>query len=170
MPVKAYLEAGQVVGTHGVRGELRVQPWCDSPGVLAGLRTLYWQEGGDPVSVRSRVHKNVVLMKVEGVDTVQDAAALRGRVLYLDRRDLKLPEGHYFIQDLIGLKVVDADTGEEYGVLSQVSPTGANDVYHVRTPQREVLIPAIAQVIVETAVEDGIMRIRPLKGLFDDEN
>lgn len=130
MPVKAYLEAGQVVGTHGVRGELRVQPWCDSPGVLAGLRTLYWQEGGDPVPVRSRVHKNVVLMKVEGVDTVQDAAALRGRVLYLDRRDLKLPEGHYFIQDLIGLKVVDADTGEEYGVLSQVSPTGANDVYH----------------------------------------
>lgn len=96
MPVKAYLEAGQVVGTHGVRGELRVQPWCDSPGVLGGLRTLYWQEGGDPVPVRSRVHKNVVLMKVEGVDTVQDAAALRGRVLYLDRRDLKLPGGTLF--------------------------------------------------------------------------
>ena len=73
MPVKAYLEAGQVVGTHGVRGELRVQPWCDSPGVLAELRTLYWQEGGDPVPVRSRVHKNVVL-------TVQ-SLSLKNKVL-----------------------------------------------------------------------------------------
>lgn len=170
MPVKAYLEAGQVVGTHGVRGELRVQPWCDSPAVLSRLHTLYWDEGGEPVHVRSRVHKNLVLMKVEGVDTVQEASSLRGRVLYLDRRDLKLPEGHYFIQDLIGLKVVDADTGAEYGVLTQVSPTGANDVYHVRTPDREVLIPAIAQVVTETDVERGMMRIRPLKGLFDDEN
>ena len=170
MPVKAYLEAGQVVGTHGVRGELRVQPWCDSPAVLARLHTLYWGEGGEPVHVRSRVHKNLVLMKVEGVDTVQEASSLRGRVLYLDRRDLKLPEGQYFIQDLIGLKVVDADTGADYGVLTQVSPTGANDVYHVRTPDREVLIPAIAQVVAETDVERGMMRIRPLKGLFDDEN
>ena len=169
MPVKAYLEAGQVVGTHGVRGELRVQPWCDSPGVLAGLRTLYWQEGGDPVPVRSRVHKNVVLMKVKGVDTVQDAAALRGRVLYLDRRDLKLPEGHYFIQDLIGLKVVDADTGEEYGVLSQVSPTGANDVYHVTAGERTTLIPAIKQVVRAVDLDEGIMRITPLEGLFDED-
>lgn len=170
MPVKAYLEAGQVVGTHGVRGELRVQPWCDSPAVLARLHTLYWDEGGEPVHVRSRVHKNLVLMKMEGVDTVQEASCLRGRVLYLDRRDLKLPDGYYFIQDLIGLKVVDADTGAEYGILTQVSPTGANDVYHVRTPDREVLIPAIAQVVAETDVERGVMRIRPLKGLFDDEN
>ncbi|MCI8553920.1 MAG: 16S rRNA processing protein RimM [Clostridiales bacterium] len=170
MPPKRYLEAGQVVGTHGVCGELRVQPWCDSPAVLASLKTLYFDEGRTPVRVRSRPHKNVTLVKLEGVDTVQDAAALRGRVLYLDRQDLELPSGHYFIQDLIGLSVTDADTGKVYGSLKEVSPTGANDVYHVNTDRGEVLIPAIAEVIAEVDLEAGVMRIRPLKGLFDDEN
>ena len=170
MPKKRYLEAGQVVGTHGIRGELRVQPWCDSPEVLASLKTLYFDEGRTPLRVKSRPHKNVTLVQLEGVDTVQDAAALRGRILYLDRGDLKLPEGRYFIQDLIGLSVVDADTGETYGTLSEVSPTGANDVYHVDRGDGEVLVPAIADVVVDTDLDAGVMRIRPIKGLFDDEN
>ena len=170
MPKKRYLEAGQVVGTHGIRGELRVQPWCDSPEVLASLKTLYFDEGRTPLRVKSRPHKNVTLIQLEGVDTVQDAAALRGRILYLDRGDLKLPEGQYFSQDLIGLSVVDADTGETYGTLSEVSPTGANDVYHVDRGDGEVLIPAIADVVVDTDLDAGVMRIRPIKGLFDDEN
>lgn len=159
-----------MVGTHGIRGELRVQPWCDSPEVLASLKTLYFDEGRTPLRVKSRPHKNVTLIQLEGVDTVQDAAALRGRILYLDRGDLKLPEGQYFIQDLIGLSVVDADTGETYGTLSEVSPTGANDVYHVDRGDGEVLIPAIADVVVDTDLDAGVMRIRPIKGLFDDEN
>ena len=168
---KKFLEIGKIVTTHGVVGEVKVYPWCDTPDFLTGFSTLYFHKGKDPVLVQqARVHKNMVLLKLQGTDTLEAAQALRNQILYADRADMPLEEGEYFIQDLIGLTVVDADTGEEYGVLSQVSPTGANDVYHVRTPQREVLIPAIAQVIVETAVEDGVMRIRPLKGLFDDEN
>lgn len=168
MPKKQYLEAGQVVGTHGVRGELRVQPWCDSPAQFAALTTLYWDGGKTPVKVKCRPHKNLALVKIEGVDTVQDANLLRGKILYLHRDDIKLEPGRHFIQDLIGLRVVDADTGEEYGTLTDVSETGANNVYHMDWNGREILIPAIPPVIIETDVDAGFMRIRPLKGLFDD--
>ena len=87
------------------------------------------------------------------------------KILYADRADMPLEKGEYFIQDLIGLTVVDADTGEGYGTLSDVSQTGANDVYHISKPGKsEKLIPAIRDVVVETDLDGGIMRIRPLKG------
>lgn len=158
-----------IVGTHGVRGEVRVQPWCDSPEVLSAISVLYYDEGKTPVHVVSRPHKNIALVKIRGVDTVQDAAVLRGRMLYLNRDDLKLKDGAYFIQDLIGLRVVDANSGVEYGTLTGVSETGANDVYHVDTKKGEVLIPAVPSMIIETDVDGGIMKISPIKGLFDDE-
>ena len=155
MPRKPFLEAGQIVGTHGVRGEVRVQPWCDSPEVFASLKTLYWDAAGtQPVRVKSRVHKNLALAKIEGVDTVQDAALLRGRILYLDRRDLDLGD-RYFIQDLVGLAVVDAESGTVYGELTDVSNTGANDIYHMRTPDGK-------------DIDGGRIAICPMKGLFDD--
>ena len=73
---------------------------------------------------QARVHKNMVLLKLQGIDTVEAARALRNQILYADRADMPLEKGEYFIQDLIGLTVVDADTGEEYGTLSDVSQTG----------------------------------------------
>lgn len=168
MPKVRFLEAGEVVGTHGVRGEMRVQPWCDSPAALSKIRTLYWDaDGRQPVRVSCRPHKTLVLVKAEGIDTVQDAAVRRGQVLYLDRRDMKLPAGRYFIRDLIGLRVIDEDTGEEYGTLTAVSETGANDVYHLDYHGREVLIPAIPSVIRAVDVDGGVMKICPLEGLFE---
>lgn len=169
---KQYLECGKIVGTHGVVGELKVQPWCDSPDELVGLARLYFDRGATPIQVRgARAHKSMALLKVEGVDTAEQAAALRGRVLYLDRADLPLAEGEFFIQDLMGLSVVDADDGHRYGVLSDVTQTGANDVYHITFEDGSVrLIPVIDEVVIETDLEAGILRIRPLKGLFDDED
>ena len=78
MPQKPYLEAGQIVGTHGVRGEVRLQPWCDSPAVLTPIKTLYFDEGKRAVKAACRPHKNLALVKLAGVDTVEAAAALRG--------------------------------------------------------------------------------------------
>ena len=171
MVKKRYLEAGKIVGTHGVRGEVRVQPWCDTPAQFASLKVVYFDEAGTrPVGLSSRVHGNLCLSRLEGVDTMQDAAALRDKVLYLDRNDLALEPGRHFIQDLLGLSIVDADTGEAYGTLTEVSLTGANDVYHMRMGGREILIPAIPQVVVETDTDGGVMRIRPIKGLLDDED
>lgn len=156
------------MGTHGVQGEVRVQPWCDSPELYATLKVLYWDEAGErPVRVKSRPHKRIALSRLEGVDTVQAAEALRGRVLYLAREDLRLEEGRYFICDLIGLRVVDADSGEEYGELTDVSSTGANDVYHLSMDGREILIPVIPSVVIAVDVDGGVVRIRPMEGLFD---
>ncbi len=170
MEKKQYLDCAEIVGTHGVRGETRVQPWCDSAEQFAGFKTLYWDAAGTkPVKIRARAHKNMALVTLEGVDTMEAAAALRGRLLYVSRRDLKLPKGRYLVQDLIGLTIEDADTGEVYGKLTDVSQTGANAVYHMTTPTGEVLIPAIPDIILSVDTVADVMRIRPMKGLFDDE-
>ena len=170
--IKKYLEIGRIVGTHAIKGEVRVQPWADSGEFLLGFRTLYYAEGKEKISiVSSRVHKNVVIMKIKGVDSVEAADVLRGKVLYMDRADAKLPEGRYFIQDLIGLKVIDAQTSEVYGEIADVSQTLANDIYHAITPQgKECLIPAIDEVLSKTDVEAGYVAINAMKGMFDDED
>lgn len=167
---KQYLECGKIVTTHGVRGEVRVQPWCDTPEFLTGLRTLYLDGGKRPVSVvRARAQKNVVILQIEGVDTVEAAVALRNKILYMDRNDAELEEGECFVQDLLGCTVLDADTGADYGKIFDVQATGANDVYCLRAEDgKERYVPVIPQVVLERDLEAGIVKIRPLEGLFDD--
>ena len=115
------------------------------------------------------MHKSLLLLKLEGVDTVEEADALRGRILYLNRADVKLPKDRYFVQDMLGLTVLDADTGRRYGLLTEVMPTGANDVYQVTGDDKvNYLVPAIPDVIVDVDIDGGIMKIRPMRGIFDD--
>ena len=165
---KRFLECGKIVSTHGLRGEVKVLPWCDGPEALLPIGTFYLDGGATPMKAeKCRVQKNMVLLKLEGVDTPEAAQALRGRVLWLDREEDTLAEGQYYIQDLIGLTVEDADSGRVYGTLRDVTETGANDVYHVAFPDGTVqLIPAIPQVIAAIDVDGGKMLIRPLEGLF----
>ena len=165
-----FLEAGHVVGTHGVRGELRVEPWCDSARFLTGFSEFYWDGGKEKVKVASsRPHKNLLLLKLEGIDTVEQGDALRGRVLFLNRKDVKLPEGRFFVQDLIGLSAVDADDGRVYGKVTDVFPTGSNDVYQVTDEDgKNYLVPAIRDVVVRVDVDAGVMELRPMRGIFDD--
>lgn len=167
---KQFLEIGKIVSTHGIKGEVRVQPWCDDGEFLTEFEMLYLQGGKRPVEVESAyVHKNIVVMKLAGVDTMNDAQAMRNQILYMNRDDVELEEGTYFIQDLIGLTVIDADQPDKvYGVLSDVTQTGANDVYHIKDSQGKItLIPAVPLVVKETDLEGGVMRISPIPGLFD---
>ena len=169
---KQFLECGKIVTTHGVMGEVKVQPWCDEPEELLGIKTLYFDEGKTAVKVRgARVHKDMVLLKLDGVDNMDKAQLLRGKILFAHRDTLPIEEGQHFIQDLIGLKVIDADDGHEYGVLSDVTETGANDVYHITFPDGSIkLAPVIDEVVIDIDIDEGVMQIRPLKGLFDDED
>ena len=170
--IKRFLEIGQIVGTHGVRGEVRVNPWCDSPEFIKNFKRLYLDENGkEQIEVRAcRPHGNVALLSLSGVTTVEQAAAMRGKVLYMRRADAHLPPGHFFISELIGCDVLDADDPAlRYGTLSDVSKTGANDVWHVTNDAgQEFLLPAIPLVVIDTDVENNQVRIRPLKGIFDD--
>lgn len=110
----------------------------------------------------------MVLIKLKGVDTPEAANALRNNIIYIDRGDVSLEEGAYFIQDLIGLTVKDADSGVIYGEVKDVLQTGANDVYEISGNGRTYLVPAIKQVIIKTDIENSVILIRPLEGLFDE--
>lgn len=167
---KQFLECGKIVTTHGVKGEVKAEPWCDTPDFLLDFNTLYLDKGALAINIeRIRVHKNMVVLKIEGVDTVEQAVSLRNKVLFINRDDAVLEEGECFVQDLIGAVVMDIDTGRNYGKIYDVRPTGANDVYYLRDEQgKERLVPVIDQVVIEKDIDGGIVKIRPLEGLFDD--
>ncbi len=171
MDKKRYLEIGQIVSTHGLKGDVRVDPWCDGPEFLCAFRTLY-KKDGTPIKIkRAFVQKNVAVMKLEGVDSIEQADLLRKTVLYMDRNDVTLDEGVFFVQDILGCEVHDADTDVKYGKVTDILKTGANDVYQVTDDSgKNVLIPVIDDVVKETDIDKGIIKITPIKGLFDDED
>lgn len=170
--VKKYLDVGKIVGTHGIKGELRVNPWCDSPNFLCGFKTLYFNKGEKKIKVeKSRVNKNIVIMKLKDVDTIEQASLLRGRVLYIDREDAKMESGVYFIQDIIDLEVVDYNTGCLYGKVTDVLKTGANDVYQITNDKgNNYLIPVIDDVVIKIDIDENKIYISPIEGIFEDEN
>lgn len=169
---KQYLDSGKIVGTHGIRGEVRIDPWCDSPEFLCMFKKLYLDEKGQTfIEVKSRPHKNITLAKIKGIETVEEAERLRGKIVYINRNDINLEEGVNFVQDLIGLEVRDADDETVYGKISDVLRTGANDVYEITDSDgKKYLAPVIDEVIIETDIDNGFVLIRPMKGIFDDED
>ena len=170
--LKQFLETGKIVGTHGIKGMIRVQGWCDSGEFLQQFKYIYGDsEGKTKYTVKSvQPHGNIVLMALKGVDTIEQAEALRNKTIYIDRKDVNLPEDRYFIADLIGCTVRDADSDKILGTLTEVSETGANDVWHIEKDGKEYLVPAIDEIIMSVNVKDEDIVIRPLKGIFDDEN
>ena len=165
---KQYLEAGKIVTTHGIKGEVKIMPYCDSAELLAEFDRLFLGKNHDEIIVeRARVQKNMVIAKLEGINTPEEAEKLRNKILFMHRDDLELDDDTYFIQDLIGMEVKDADSDVLYGTIADVMQTGANDVYVVRGEEREYLVPAIADVVISTDLDSNIMTIRPLDGLFD---
>lgn len=170
--MKQYLETGQIVNIHGIAGEFKVKPWSNSPEYLLQFKRFYLSPEGDKRidCERVRVHKEMVLIKAAGIDTPEAAQKLRGNIIYIDRDDTSLNEDEYFIQDLLGLLVYDVDSGECLGRLTDISQTGANDVWHVERGGKTYLVPAIEGVILEVDIEAKRAVIRPLKGIFDDED
>ena len=164
--LEQYLEVGKVTNTHGVMGEVRVQPWADSPEFLCRFKTLYVDKSHWPIKVeRARVHKNMVIMKFEGVIDVPSALAMRNAVLYIDRKDADLPAGSFFLADLMGLEVRDAQSGQVLGKIDDVLTLPANNVYVVRGGEREILVPAVPLFIAETNIEGGYIRVNMMEGL-----
>ncbi|MDE5765182.1 MAG: ribosome maturation factor RimM [Ruminococcus sp.] len=164
---KEYLEAGKIVTTHGIRGEVKIMPYTDSPELLCEFERLFIGRNHDEIFIeKSRVFKNMIIAKIEGVNTIEEAQKLRNKILFMHRDDLELDENTYFIQDLIGIEVKDADNGFIYGKITDVLQNGANDVYVIKG-DREYLVPAIPDVVISTDIDENIMIIRPLEGLFD---
>lgn len=160
-----YLEVGKVTNVHGLMGEVRVQPWADSPDFLCQFKTLYVDKAHWPIRVeRARVHKNMVILKLEGVTDVNGALAMRNAVLYIDRKDANLPEGSFFLADLMDMEVRDAQ-GKVLGKIADVLTLPANNVYVVRGGEREIMIPAVDQFVKEVNVDEGYMTVTLIEGM-----
>ena len=164
---KQYLEVGKITNTHGLMGEVRVQPWADSPEFLCKFKKLYLDDQGSwSIKVEhARVHKNMAIMKLENITDIPSAVSLKNAILYINRDDVKLPEGSFFIADLMGLEVRDAATGEVLGNIADVLDMPANNVYVVRGGKREILVPVVDTFVAETNVAEGFIRVNMMEGL-----
>lgn len=168
---KDFLEIGKIVGTHGVRGMIRIQPWSDNGDFLTKFKNFYLENGKTKIEMdKITPHGNVVISAIKGVNTIEDAEKLRNQILYIKRSDARLPEGRYFVSEIIGSKVIDAETDEQIGTLTDVSQTGANDVWHIKKGEKEYLVPAIPDVVIDVDIDNDVVKIKLLKGIFDDED
>lgn len=159
------IEVGKIVNTHGIRGEIKLNPWTDDINDLVDLDVFY-KEDGTPLAVEnSKVHKNVVVIKFKEIATMNDAEHLKGTTLYTEK--IPLPEGRYYIKDLIGLDVFDADVS--LGKLTDVFNTGANDIYEVTAKNKQkIYLPVIDGVINEVDLENKKMLVTVPAGLLED--
>lgn len=170
-----YLEIGEIVNSHGIKGELKVLPLTDDPERYNCLTWVYVDRNGllERYDIESvRIAKSTVLLKLKGIDNPDAAVKLKGLYLKVDRENaVKLPEGTYFICDLVGCEVTDINIGR-LGILTDVLKTGSNDVYVVKNTSdsaREILIPALKEVVKEISIIDKKIRVSLPKGLLDDE-
>ncbi|MCI8915525.1 MAG: 16S rRNA processing protein RimM [Oscillospiraceae bacterium] len=157
-----FLDCGQIVNTHGIHGEVRIVPWADSPEFLRQFSTLY-VDGSPRQAVSCRVHKGSVIVRFAGVDTVEEAMSLKGKTVQLRRSDAKLPQGAFFLADIIGLDVVD-ENGLKLGTLKEVLSPSRQQVYVV-TGEREIMVPAVPEFVLETNIEGGYVKVRLIEGM-----
>lgn len=166
---KAYLEIAKIINTHGIRGDMKAELWCDSPDTFKKLKTVYLSpDGGQSFQVSdARMHGKFLLFRAAGIDTPEEAAKYKEHILYAKREDIPKKKNESFIADLIGLPVLDADTGVRYGVLHDVLENPANALYEIQTPNGTVLMPAVPQFVVRID-DDTAIYVRPIPGMFTE--
>ncbi|MDO4203325.1 MAG: ribosome maturation factor RimM [Selenomonadaceae bacterium] len=157
---KTRLRIGKIGKTHGVRGELRINSLTDFPERFEGMTEVYVND--ELMEIKSvRYQNDVVLMSFKGIENREEAAALTGRYLFVNREDaVELEEGEYYTIDIIGLEVYDKETGTHLGTVTDVLSTGSNDVYvaaPVEKGQKDILIPALKTVVSEIDIDGGRM-------------
>lgn len=160
--MKDFLEAGKIVNTHGIKGEVKIQPWADSPEFIQALPQIYLD--AKPIRIlSSKIHKGHLIARLEGIDDIDSAIRLKNKVIFLSRADVKLEEGKFFVQDIVGLPVI-TDTGESLGKLKDIISKPAQDIYVVEG-DREYLIPDVADFILEKNLAEGYIKVRLIEGI-----
>lgn len=157
-----FLEAGQIVNTHGIKGEVRIVPWADDAAFLKKFKTFYIDN--QPVRVlQSRVHKEMLIAQLEGITDINAAMPLKNKVIMIDRKDARLPKGAFFIQDILGAKVVD-ESGAEIGKLTDVLDLPRGQVYEVKG-ETDHLIPAVPEFVLDVNVEESVITVHMIEGM-----
>ena len=168
--MKQFLEVGKVNNTHGIRGEVKLTMWCDDIDYLKQLKTLYLDDKGNKslTLISARAQKNIAILKFSEITSIEQAEQLKNKVLYCNRDDAKIEEGKHYLADIIGCYVVVIDTEEEYGKIVDVLNHGSCDIYDVESWGKHTLIPAIDDIVKEINTEYQVVRIKAMKGLFDE--
>ena len=166
-----YLPACKIVSTHGVRGEMKALPLCDGAAFLAKFKRLFTSAdgAGETRVLGVRAQGNVILLRLDGVTDMDAARAQVGRTYYLAKADAKLPRGRYFIDDLLGCDVVDADTDRIYGQLTNVDRPAAQDIYTVTDGAgEEHMLPAVPEFVKKIDIDARKIFVAPIEGMFTD--
>jgi 16S rRNA processing protein RimM len=166
------LVIGKIVNTHGIQGKLRVNSYAESPAIFTSQKFFYVKdEKGDFEKyevTNAELHKNVILVELDGVSSIDEAKKLVGTSVFIEKSKLDpLSEDEYYWFEVIGLEVF-TDEGTFLGKVESILQTGSNDVYVIRNNKKEYLIPAIAEVVTNIDVVKKTMIIHPLEGLFED--
>lgn len=162
-----YLRIGKIINTQGIRGEVKVLPLTDDISRFDDLKyVLIDDDMLKKAEVENvRYHKGIVILKLKGIESINDAEIYKGMYILVSREDaIKLPEGSYFVCDIIGLDVYDED-GVFLGKVKDVISTGSNDVYSVKSEDKEILIPALKTVVKQIDIQNGKMVVKIPEGL-----
>ena len=168
--MEEYLEIGQIVNTFGIKGQVKVVPFTDDITQFDTLKQIYIEKRKNLELFeieKSNYHKNMIILKLKGIDTPEQAESLRNCYIKINRKDArKLPEGTYFIVDLIGLDVY-TDEEKLLGTLEDIYNAGSSDIYVVRTSEgKQILLPAIKDVIKKVDVENKKVIVHIIEGLI----
>lgn len=169
MAKSQFLECGKIINTHGVRGGLKLESWCDTPKALASLKRVFLKNGSDHKCYKVKkasVFKQFVLFELEGINDIDAAMRLKNTIVFADRDDISIDEDAFFLADIIGLPVFDVVSGEKIGTLSDVLNLGASDLYEIKTENGKKLIPAVDEFIKEIDLEKGIF-VSLIEGMLD---
>ena len=169
-----YIETGEIVSLHGIHGEVKVYPWADYPEFLEEFDTFYIKKNKmhyQRLRASSvRTHRGMVLIQFDGIDNPELARNLIGQVIYLDRDEIELEEGFYFIADLIGCKVINHETEEEIGEITDVKNLGASDIYYIQDKNGvEHMFPAVEEFLMGTDIDAKTIRIKVIEGMFSED-
>jgi len=171
MHEEQYLEVGQIVNTVGIKGEVKVLPLTDNPKRFDDLKNIFVDIKGnleEAIISKVRYQKNVVILTLKGIDSIEKALKYKGYYIKINREDaVALEDDEYFISDLIGLKVYKSNNNY-LGIIDDVFPTGSNDVYVVKNEGKQILLPAISQVIKSVDIPNGKMTVELLRGMEDE--
>jgi 16S rRNA processing protein RimM len=166
----AFLAVGKVRRPHGVTGAALVEVYTDFPERLQTKAVLYAGETHIPLTIRrQRIHNDGILLAFDGFTTPEQVGRFRNQILYIEVADaMELPEGEYYHHELLGLSVLD-ETGASLGRVTEIMQTGANDVYVVTDEAgKEILLPAIAEVILDVDLDTKIIKVHLLPGLLEE--
>lgn len=168
--MEEYLEIGQIVNTFGIKGQVKVVPFTDDITQFDTLKQIYIEKRKNLELFeieKSNYHKNMIILKLKGIDTPEQAESLRNCYIKINRKDARnLPEGTYFIVDLIGLDVY-TDEEKLLGTLEDIYNAGSSDIYVVRTSEgKQILLPAIKDVIKKVDIENKKVIVHIIEGLI----